>query len=230
MMRSTGGRRQEPERGGASTVGQAMPIRDEAGVVPPGHTPDDRPSPSDEPMTPPVQTTAAPAARPRPRREEPYTVVGPARNEGHGKRLTAAFEALEVFPALAESRNRLLALIAEDRPSIGEVVRAIESDVALVIAVLRLANGVDSPRRGQVESVVAAVELLSPEAVRALAANAETFQFFERGKTWDAAPERFRLHAVAVQRASDRLAAAPRYPHRDPLLVTALLHDVGKLV
>jgi putative nucleotidyltransferase with HDIG domain len=181
-------------------------------------------------MTPPVQTPAAPAARPRTRREEPYTVVGPSRNEGHGKRLTAAFEALEVFPALAESRNRLLALIAEDRPSIGEVVRAIESDVALVISVMRLANGLDSPKRGQVESVVSAVEVLSPQAVQRLAANAETFEFFERGKTWDAAPERFRLHAVAVQRAADRLAAAAGYPHRDRLLVTALLHDVGKLV
>src|ERR671929_698526 len=159
----------------------------------------------------------------------PFSVVR-SRNEGHGKRLTAAFEALEVFPALAESRDRLLALINEEHPSTGDVVRAIESDVALVIAVLRLANGVDSPRRGQVDSVVAAVELLSPEAVRALAANAETFQFFERGKTWDAAPERFRLHAVAVQRAADRLAAAAGYAHRDRLLVTALLHDIGKLV
>ena len=129
---------------------------------------------------------------PRPRRarrgREPYAVVGRPRNEGHGKRLTAAFEALEVFPALAESRNRLLALIAEERPSTGDVVRAIESDVALVIAVLRLANGLDSPKRGQVESIVSAVEVLSPEAVQQLAANAETFEFFERGKTWDAAP------------------------------------------
>ena len=171
---------------------------------------------------------APPAAVPAP--PQPYTVVGRPRNEGHGKRLTAAFEALEVFPALAESRDRLLALVTEERPSTGDVVRAIESDVALVIAVLRLANGVGSPRRGQVESVVAAVELLSPEAVRALAAGAEVFEFFERGKTWDAAPERFRLHAVAVQRAADRLAAASGYPHRDRLLVTALLHDVGKLV
>ena len=72
--------------------------------------------------------------------------------------------------------------------------------------------------------------MLSPEAVQRLAANAETFEFFERGKTWDAAPERFRLHAVAVQRAADRLAAAAGYAHRDRLLVTALLHDVGKLV
>ena len=34
--------------------------------------------------------------------------VGRRHNEGHGRRLTAAFEALEAFPALAESRNRLL--------------------------------------------------------------------------------------------------------------------------
>ncbi len=164
------------------------------------------------------------------RASEPYTLVGPPRNEGHGKRLTSAFEALELFPALAESRNRLLALIAEERPSTGDVVQAIESDVALVIAVLRVANKVDSPRRGQVESIVTAVEILSPEAVQNLASSAETFEFFERGKTWDAAPERFRLHAVAVQRAADRLAAAADYPHRDRLLVTALLHDIGKLV
>src|ERR671934_1339721 len=131
---------------------------------------------------------------------------------------------------MAGPRTRLLALIAEDRPSTGDVVRAIESDVALVIAIMRLANGVESPRRGQVESIVGAVEVLSPEAVQRLAASAETFEFFERGKTWDAAPERFRLHAVAVQRAADRLAAQAGYPHRDRLLVTALLHDVGKLV
>ena len=162
--------------------------------------------------------------------EQPYSVVGRTRNEGHGKRLTAAFEALEVFPALAESRNRLLALVSEERPSIGDMVRAIESDVALVIAVLRLANGFDSPRRGQVDSVVGSVEVLSPESVAQLATNAETFEFFERGKKWDAAPERFRLHAVAVQRAADRLAASAGYAHRDRLLVTALLHDIGKLV
>ena len=111
-----------------------------------------------------MSTATAPAVvRPtRPRGDAPYAVVGRPRNEGHGKRLTAAFEALEVFPALAESRNRLLTLIAEERPSTGDVVRAIESDVALVISVMRLANGMDSPKRGQVESVVSAVEVLSP--------------------------------------------------------------------
>ena len=82
-----------------------------------------------------VAAAPPPVAAPVPAPRAPYAVVGRSRNEGHGKRLTAAFEALEVFPALAESRDRLLALITEERPSTGDVVRAIESDVALVIAV-----------------------------------------------------------------------------------------------
>ena len=183
-------------------------------------------------MTP--LTAAAPRADLRPARRsrsgEPHALVGPTRNEGHGARLTSAFEALELFPALAESRNRVLALVSEERPSTGDVVQAIESDVALVIAVLRLANAADGPSKGQVESIVSAVEILSPEAVQGLVMETATFEFFERGKAWDAAPERFRLHAVAVQRAADRLAAAAGYAERDRLLVTSLLHDVGKLV
>jgi putative nucleotidyltransferase with HDIG domain len=151
-------------------------------------------------------------------------------NEGHGRRLTAAFEALEAFPALAESRDRLLRVVSGDRPSPGEVVAAVESDVALVIAVLRLANQVEGRSRGRVQSIVDAVELLQPESVQALAARTRTFDFFERTTVWDAAPERFRLHGVATQRAAERLAAEAGYEERDRLMVTALLHDIGKLV
>src|ERR687883_1347632 len=147
---------------GASTIGPGMPIGPQGTTtMTPGQTPDPLSAADDSTMS---TAPATAPVRPRPRGDAPYAVVGRPRNEGHGKRLTAAFEALEVFPALAESRNRLLALISEEHPSTGEVVRAIESDVALVISVLRLANGLDSPRRGQVESVVASVEVLSPEA------------------------------------------------------------------
>src|SRR4029077_21284521 len=67
-------------------------------------------------------------------------------NEGHGRRLTIAFEALEAFPALAESRNRLLTVISRDHVATADVVTAVESDVALIIAVLRLANQVQGGR------------------------------------------------------------------------------------
>src|SRR5437763_16921253 len=61
-------------------------------------------------------------------------------NEGHGRRLTMAFEALEAFPALAESRDRLIAVISKDHVATADGVGAVQSDVALIIAVLRMAN------------------------------------------------------------------------------------------
>jgi putative nucleotidyltransferase with HDIG domain len=150
-------------------------------------------------------------------------------NEGHGRRLTMAFQALEAFPALAESRNRLLSVIAKDNVATADVVSAVESDVALLIAVLRLANRAQNAA-GKVDTAVGAVELLSPPTVEAVANRVRTFDFFERASVWDAAPERFRLHALATQHAADRVAAEVGYENRDRLTVTSLLHDVGKLV
>ncbi len=149
--------------------------------------------------------------------------------EGHGRRLASAFEALEVFPALAESRNRLLAVVEKDNVATADVVSAVESDVALSIAVLRLANQARGSR-GRVDTIVAAVEVLDERTVQALAGRVRTFDFFERSGGWDVAPERFRLHALATQHAADRLASEVGYEHRNRLTVTSLLHDVGKLV
>jgi putative nucleotidyltransferase with HDIG domain len=151
-------------------------------------------------------------------------------NEGHGRRLTAAFEAIEAFPALAESRNRVLRLVRGERTSMGDVVAAVESDAALLVTVLRMANRTAGKKKGKVASVPEAVELLTPEGVEQLASRIKVFDFFERTAAWDSQPEHFRLHAVATQAAVDRLARELDHPKRDELLTAALLHDIGKLV
>jgi putative nucleotidyltransferase with HDIG domain len=160
----------------------------------------------------------------------PERVLGDARNEGHGRRLTAAFEALEDFPALVESRDRVLRVVRETPAPISEVVGAVESDVALVIAVLRLANRDQTRERGKVAGIPRAVEALGADGVAALARRAPIFDFFERTPGWDLAPEHFRLHAIATQAAADRIAREAGFPERDELLISALLHDIGKLV
>jgi DNA-binding CsgD family transcriptional regulator/HD-like signal output (HDOD) protein len=86
------------------------------------------------------------------------------------------------------------------------VVQAVESDVALVIAVLRISNRARSPKKGKVASIPEAVHILTPGGVEALASRTQVYDFFERTPVWDAAPERFRLHAVATQRAADHVA------------------------
>jgi putative nucleotidyltransferase with HDIG domain len=150
--------------------------------------------------------------------------------EGQGRRLTAAFEALDRFPALAEPRDRLLRLLTQDRPPMGDLVAAVESDVALSISVLRLANGARVRKRTPVTGIPAAVDVLGPAGMEAIAQRTEVFDFFERTPAWDREPERFRVHAVATQRAAERVARELGIRDADELLAGALIHDVGKLV
>jgi putative nucleotidyltransferase with HDIG domain len=173
-----------------------------------------------------VATAAAKPSRPT----DPYASRERHHNEGHGRRLTAAFEALEAYPVLVESRNRVLALFESGEPATADVVAAVEGDVALAITVLRLANQIEGRTHGRIESAVSGIEALSLRTVHTIASRARTFDFFERTTIWQGIPERFRLHAVATQRAADRLAREIGYDERDRLMVTALLHDVGKLV
>jgi putative nucleotidyltransferase with HDIG domain len=151
------------------------------------------------------------------------------RGDGHGHKLTRALEALEVFPAFTESRDRLLRLAGEPQPSTGGMVVAVESDPALAVSVLRLANQTPGLHEGKVASLRHAVEVLGPVAVEALAQRVDVFDFFERTPVWGAAPEYFRVHAVAVQRAADRIAREV-HADRDIVSAAALLHDIGKLV
>ena len=149
---------------------------------------------------------------------------------GRSHRLPAAFEKLESLPALAESRNRLQLAVAAERPSAGELIAAIEADIALVVAILRLANRVGSKRRGQVFTIPQAIEVLTPDGVEMLAKRIAVVDFFERIPGWEVTPDELRRHAVTTQRVSDELAADQEPDVRDELAVAALLHDVGKLV
>jgi putative nucleotidyltransferase with HDIG domain len=78
--------------------------------------------------------------------------------------------------------------------------------------------------------VPAAIEVIDPAGVETMVRQTAVFDFFERTPAWDTAPERFRIHAVATQRAADRVAREIGWEDRDALIVAALLHDVGKLV
>ena len=151
-------------------------------------------------------------------------------NEGQGRRLTSAFEALEAFPMLSATRDRVLDLFAEGEPTTADLVRAVEGDLALTIAVMRLANRGDTASRGRVDSAVRAVETLSSATVLAIVQRARTYDFFERTAAWQNLPERLRLHGSATQRAAERIAAEVQHEERDRLMVTSMMHDLGKLV
>lgn len=131
---------------------------------------------------------------------------------------------------LAETRNRVVRLFEAGDPPTAELIGAIEGDLALACSVMRLANQVDGATRGRVDTTIQAIEVLSPATVLAVASRSRTCDFFERTAVWQNSPESFRLHGLATQRAATRIAAEIEYAARDRLMITALLHDLGKLV
>ena len=145
-----------------------------------------------------------------------------------GARLAAAFEAVEKFPALIESRARVMQAATAETARVGDLVEAVEADVALTIAVLRFANRASGG--GNVGGVPAAVEVLKPSGVLAIAGTAPVFDFFEPNGGWELRPEQFRVHALATQQAAARIGREIGWDDRDELVVAALLHDIGRLV
>jgi putative nucleotidyltransferase with HDIG domain len=148
---------------------------------------------------------------------------------GAGSRLAEAFEAVERFPVLIESRERVIAAATAENARVGELVEAVESDVALSISVLRFANrgGVAGSSIGGIPE---AVDVLKPSGVLAIAGTAPCFDFFESNGGWELKPERFRVHALAAQRAADQIGRTVGWVERDELAVASLLHDIGRLV
>ena len=133
------------------------------------------------------------------------------------------------MPALGESRNRVLRVLLDESSGPDDLITAIESDVALVVAVMRIANA-NERRRGRIASVADAVGVLTPEGVETLARRIGVYGFFERLPGWQIPPERFRLHSVAVAGTADMIAREIEYARPDALFVAALLHDLGKVV
>lgn len=154
-----------------------------------------------------------------------------SRGRGHGgQRLAEAFEAVEGFPALADSRDRLRRLAEKPSPSAEEMVSAIESDAGLAAAVMRAANNGRARGRETISGVPQAVEVLKPGGLAQVAARVTTYEMFDAGNGWRGLPDRFRGHAVATRTAIEQIGELAQLPGRDELCVAALLHDVGKLV
>ena len=70
---------------------------------------------------------------------------------------------------LAATRNRVVRLFEDGEPATADLIRAVESDLALTIHVMRLANKREGTGKGTVDSVVQAVDALSAGTVLAAA-------------------------------------------------------------
>ena len=141
--------------------------------------------------------------------------------------LRSALARFDVVPAFAPACDRALAApaIINDRRS--ELVRAIENDIGLTLAVLRRAQEV--PGHTDIANVTDAVAALRRDEITSTIASLPRAAF-PWHTSFDALLLRCRLHSLSVARAVERLASMTRPFETENLVAAALLHDVGKLL
>jgi putative nucleotidyltransferase with HDIG domain len=152
---------------------------------------------------------------------------GATARQGRGRVLAAAFDEAERQPALLESREQALELVARGAPP-HDVASVVEADVGLTSAIIRAAGQL--PGGGRIRSVPDAVERLGPGAVEAVLRAAPTYNIFNGDGRLALQPDRFRLHALSVQRCADRIAETTGVGDRDELALASILHDIGRPV
>src|ERR1044072_8251382 len=119
-----------------------------------------------------------------------------------GARLATAFEAVERFPVLGESQARGMKGATVGTARTREVAEAVKSDVGLTIPALRAASR-NGAVPGGASGIPEAVDVLKPSGVLGVAGTASVFDFFEPNGSRDLRPERFGVHALAVQPAAE---------------------------
>jgi putative nucleotidyltransferase with HDIG domain len=135
-------------------------------------------------------------------------------------------EAVDRLPALRGSKQRLRALLGQSG-DLSRLVAAVEAEPALTVAVVRLANR--APAGGSITSVREAVRTLPRTSLRTLADVCPTLDFFGDKERWVPDAERFRVHALAVQRMAGQVVERSGRHDIDTIVTAATLHDVGKL-
>lgn len=130
---------------------------------------------------------------------------------------------------LAESMRRLGRMLGKPAASEGEVTETVESDLSLVVAVIRAASA-NGAASGRVWGVADAVKALTPAGVGATAEELDAYEIFEPPREWQHQLEPLRRHSVATRHAAIRVAELGGHANWDELALAAMLHDVGRLV
>jgi putative nucleotidyltransferase with HDIG domain len=130
---------------------------------------------------------------------------------------------------LAESKRRLHRLLGKPAASEAEVTDTVESDVALVVAVMRSATS-RGEGLGRVWGVGDAVKSLTPTGVEDATDGLDSYELLDPPREWQGQLEPLRRHSVATKHAAVRVAELGGHANWDELALAAMLHDIGRLV
>jgi HD-like signal output (HDOD) protein len=139
--------------------------------------------------------------------------------------------ALDKLPPFSPVLTRLLATLADEDVSFGELAGIIETDAVLAGNLLRVVNSPLYGRISTINSVRHAVAILGSVKIRNLVLGLSVSRRWAGSRVpakWNA--RKFNQHSLAVAVLSDLVALETRVPYPEGAFTSGLLHDVGKLL
>ncbi len=139
--------------------------------------------------------------------------------------------ALDKLPPFSPVLTRLLATLADEDVSFGELAGIIETDAVLAGNLLRVVNSPLYGRISTINSVRHAVAIMGSIKIRNLVLGLSVSRRWTRALVpsgWNA--PQFNSHSLAVAVLSDLIALETSVPYPEGAFTAGLLHDVGKLL
>lgn len=138
---------------------------------------------------------------------------------------------LDKLPPFSPVLTRLLATLADEDVSFGELAAIIETDAILAGNLLRVVNSALYGRASTINSVRHAVSIMGSVKVRNLVLGLSVSRRWAGAsvpRRWNA--PQFNLHSLAVAVLADLVAIETTVPYPEGAFTAGLLHDVGKLL
>lgn len=140
------------------------------------------------------------------------------------KLLRSQIERIDTLPTIPGVLRKLLAVIENPKISLTEIGNFISNDPVLTSRVLKMVNSPIYGFPGRISSVQQALILLGLNVVRGLLLGVSVFEVMQRSMVglWE--------HSLGCAVAARIIAKKKNIPEPEEVSVSALLHDIGKVV
>src|SRR5438874_526997 len=138
---------------------------------------------------------------------------------------------IDKLPPFSPVLTRLLATLADDDVSFGQMAAIIETDAVLAGNLLRVVNSPLYGRIATINSVRHAVAIMGTNKIRNLVLGMSVARRWASARvpgSWNS--KQFNVHSLAVAVLSDLVVLEAPVPYPEGAFTAGLLHDVGKLL
>lgn len=134
-------------------------------------------------------------------------------------------------PTIKSSVSRLLALRSDPDMGLMDIAKVVETDAALTVNFLRVANSARYGTARRISTVQNALSLMGSELAFSIATSSAFLSVIpDTLPGYGMSAAEFWLHSSTVAVFSHALGESLALPDRDSLFVGGLLHDIGMLV